>query len=285
MVRFLCGRARSGKTRRVITEMTDSVCRRLVLLVPEQYSHSMERLLCASAGARISRTAEVLSFKQMSERVFARAGNLARRVPDRGARILMMQRALSQAGAGLKTFSASTERPEFLSTLIDTAEELKTCRIKPESLMDITDGALGDKLCDIARICAAYDGMFAEGEIDAADELTLVAQGIESCSFFSGTEVWIDGFSGFTPQEYEILKLIFAQSDMCTVTLCLNNDADDECGAFKKPWDTFNKLKRFAGDCKVIKLDTYSGNIPQSLAHLEKNVFRQAPEICDSCEG
>ena len=123
-------------------------------------SHASERLLCEHAGAGVSQYAEVLSFRQLTDRVFMQAGGLARRVVDHGGRVLLMRRALMQVKGELCLFSAAAQRPEFIKSLIDIVEEMKTCCVAPETLLGVGEGLLAQKLHDIALISAAYDGAF-----------------------------------------------------------------------------------------------------------------------------
>lgn len=274
MVRFIVGRAGSGKTHRVIEEITAAAARgeKMILLVPEQYSHAVERLLCA-ASASISRYAEVLSFRRLADRAFMRAGGLARRTVDPGGRILLMRRAVTQVKDQLTLFSTAALRPEFLASLLDLIEEMKTCRIEPERFLNAGDGVLGQKLHDIALIAAAYDGAFQTGELDPADTLSLAAQAIAQSELFRGVRVWVDGYSGFTEQELEILRLIFAQSAGATVTLCLNDDPEGENGAFAKAWATYSRLARMAGESELIRLSPGARYQSEALSYLEQNLF------------
>lgn len=284
MVRFLLGRAGSGKTQRVIWEIAKAAAEEgeIILLVPEQYSHATERLLCGCAGAGVSKRAEVLSFRRLTDRIFMQAGGLARKTVDQGGRILLMRRALTQVKDQLTLLSRAAQRPEFLKSLIDVVEEMKTCCIAPESLLGVGEGLLAQKLHDIALIAAAYDGAFESGELDPADELTLAGKAAQACGFFRGMRVWIDGYSGFTPQEIEILRLIFAQSAQCTVSLCLNDDPEAENGAFSKAWDTYSRLERIAGRSEVTFLELGARYEAPALAYLEKNLFSAGaqPEPC-----
>lgn len=287
MVRFLLGRAGSGKTQRVIEEIAKASENhsKIILLVPEQYSHASERLLCEHAGAGVSQYAEVLSFRQLTDRVFMQAGGLARRVVDHGGRVLLMRRALMQVKGELCLFSAAAQRPEFIKSLIDIVEEMKTCCVAPETLLGVGEGLLAQKLHDIALISAAYDGAFESGELDPADELTLAAQAISACGFFKNMCVWIDGYSGFTPQEMEILSLIFAQSAQCTVSLCLNNDPEAENGAFSKAWDTYSRLARIAGGSEIVFLKPGVRFRVPELAFLENHIFRAAAQPSEQSEA
>ena len=65
MLRFIIGKAGTGKTAAIYEELRRAVEARRrgrILLVPEQYSHEAERELCRICGDSLSLTAEVLSF-------------------------------------------------------------------------------------------------------------------------------------------------------------------------------------------------------------------------------
>lgn len=283
MVKFILGRAGTGKTHRVIREMKESEGE-LILLVPEQYSHSIERLMCEVAGEEISAKAEVLSFNRLSDRIFTYAGGLANRTVDNGAKILLMLRALNAVKGELRVLHNAAARPEFLENLIEISEELKTCLINPEKLYNLGEGHLPDKLHDIALIATAFDGEFKNGKIDPTDKIKLATEKAKSSGFFKNKKIWVDGYTGFTPQEIELLRVIFAQSEMCTVALCLNEDPEEESGAFSKNWDTYTKLSRIAGDSEIIRLkDSVRYKFP-SLELIEKEIFLPKSTL-ESCDG
>ena len=52
----------------------------IILLVPDQYSHYAERLLCAVCEDDISLFAQVLSFRRLATRVFEQSGSLAKNI-------------------------------------------------------------------------------------------------------------------------------------------------------------------------------------------------------------
>ena len=61
-----------------------------LVIVPEQYSHVMERRLCEMGGVSGSARCEVLTFSRLAHRVFQEWGGSARPVLDRGGRLLLM---------------------------------------------------------------------------------------------------------------------------------------------------------------------------------------------------
>ena len=80
MLRFIIGKAGTGKTAAIYEELRQAVERResrRYLLVPEQYSHEAERELCRICGDALSLTAEVFSFTGLARRVGQEKGGLA----------------------------------------------------------------------------------------------------------------------------------------------------------------------------------------------------------------
>ncbi len=281
MVSFIVGRAGTGKTHRVISQIKDAEGE-LILLVPEQYSHATERLLCSLAGDKISQKAEVLNFKRLADRIFMFSGGYANQALDNGGRILLMHRALNAVRSELKVLSNMALRPEFLQGIIDMVEEIKTCSINYEKLLELGDGTLGDKLHDIALIAAAYDGAFENGKIDPADRINLATERAKTSGFFEGKKIWIDGYTGFSQQELELLRVMISQCEDCTISLCLNDDPDGENGAFSDAWETYSYLARVAGDSEIIRLEEPVRYKKTSLKYLEKNIFSSAESIDDS---
>ena len=79
-MRIWTGRAASGKTTAILREIAQA-CRngegKQVLLVPELNSHQMERRLAEATENHGARTAEVLTFSRLADRVFSEVGGLA----------------------------------------------------------------------------------------------------------------------------------------------------------------------------------------------------------------
>ena len=99
-LRIVTGRSGSGKTSFIFNEMkkrVDAGETGLILLVPDQFSHEAERLLCESCGDRASLCAEVLSFPRLYFRLVSELGGAAREYIDRAGKLLVMRRAAALA--------------------------------------------------------------------------------------------------------------------------------------------------------------------------------------------
>ena len=126
MLHILMGRARTGKSERVlqrIAALGDSS--QQILLVPEHASHVAEMDLCRVCGDTASRHAEALTFKLLASRVLGICGGSADVTLDSGGKLLTLQRTLTELAPVLKVYKRPSQRAAFLESLLAVMEELQ----------------------------------------------------------------------------------------------------------------------------------------------------------------
>lgn len=286
MLKLILGRSGVGKT--------TVICRRLcaagqerpqLLLVPEQSSHETERELCRAGGNGVSLYAEVLSFSRLCNRVFLEAGGLGDQELDGGGRLLLMYNAVKAVSSQLTVCQRSAGRPAFLQSLLATVDELKSCCVLPEQLSHAAEdleGPEGEKLRDLGLICTAYDALTAQVALDPRDRLTRAAEKLKTCRWAEGKDVWLDGFTDFTPQQMLVLERLLDQAGQLTVALTCDHLEEDEdgTGIFSTARRTAAGLialakKRGIG-CEVEHLVPPQDLRRPPLDFLEKNLFGHA---------
>ncbi|MEG1857452.1 MAG: PD-(D/E)XK nuclease family protein [Pseudoflavonifractor sp.] len=283
MLKLLIGRSGTGKSTAILQAIAaaDGV-RPQVLLVPEQHSHDMERRLCAMGGNQVSRYAEVLSFTRLAGRVFDRVGGLAAPALDAGGRLLLMYAALQTVAGQLKVYGKPSKKPEFLAGLIATVDELKSCCVTAEHLWRAGEdaaGAEGDKLLDLSLIYGAYEALTARQGADPRDRVTRLAAGLKQSRWAAGMDLYLDGFTDFTPQEAQVLRLLMAQANTLTVALTCDRLEETEggTGIFSPARRTAHTLLRMAQEEHVtreIQVRTQTSRVrAPELAALEERLF------------
>lgn len=286
MLKLLLGRAGAGKTRALLERMAADTGRPQILIVPEQHSHDMERQLCAIGGNRISLRAEVLSFTRLASRVFSVYGGLAAPALDGGGRLLLLCAALKSVAPELKVYQRPSRKPAFLSGLLATVDELKTCRITPEQLWTAgteAEGPEGDKLTDLSLIYGAYEAMTARQGTDPRDKLTRLAEVLGRKDWAAGKDFWLDGFTDFTPQERQVIGALLAKANSVTVALTCDKLEEDEGGAgiFSPARRTARQLLGQARErgipWEIEVLTGRAGPKTPALAHLEGELFSPVP--------
>ncbi|MBR6258811.1 MAG: ATP-dependent nuclease subunit B, partial [Oscillospiraceae bacterium] len=250
MLRLILGASGGGKTTKIVEEVGKRAEEGLksVIVVPEQYSHEAERLLCSVCGDGICLHAEILSFSRLCTRVLSERGGAAVKTLDPGGRILIMSRAVSEVSGSLKALKTAG-KAETLQSLISTADELRRAAVTPEALNNAArdDAPLSLKMRDMAVIMEAYVTFIPEDMWDINDRLDEAAEKIGESSIGNDQAVYFDGFSDFTAQELKIISELLKKNTSVTVSLnceSLNDDRTENA----LPRKTAERLLRMASD-------------------------------------
>ena len=265
--RFVFGRAGSGKSTLCLEEIRTELRLKpwgapLILLVPEQATYQMEVTLANTPDLGGSLRAQVLSFRRLGWRVFSETGGRQKVLIGATGKRMLLRRILLKHRLHLKAFARSATRPGMADLLAQAIGEFKTYRIAPDDLRKVknTNGLLFDKLQDLALIYEEFQATLGQGIRDPDDELTVLADKIPYTHLIQGARVWVDGFTGFTPQELEVLKIILSTANEVVITspldpVLLADERQLEAGPFKVgeelfagPWQTYQDLQRIAAE-------------------------------------
>jgi len=239
-VRFVVGRAGSGKTWRCLEAIrarlgeNAAVGNKLLLLVPEQASFQMERALIETPEITGYTRCEVLSFRRLAYQIFAQTGADPRR-SDRTigplGRMMAIRRLIRREKARLQLLDRVSDKPGLLKQVAAALDELMREDLEPQTLAEMAqrsqrDNPLGAaKLADLSRLYQAYLDYLIDDRIDPAQYLNLAAERLGRCNWLAGAEVWVDGFAGFTHQEYVLLARLARHVGSMEITMLVDPQA------------------------------------------------------------
>lgn len=216
---------RKENTARVL----ETICRQAeagrggqLLLVPEQFSHMTERLLCKRGGAAVSRFAEVLGFSRLATRVFSQVGGCAEGETDMAGRLLSMALAVEQVRSRLKIYGVSVAKPEFLLQLLATFDEFRSFCVTPERLRQVSrelTGVLAEKSEEFALLMESSDTVCARMGQNPETRLGRLLTALELSDFARGKTFYFDGFTDFNGVEMEIIAQLLDKGAEVTVAL------------------------------------------------------------------
>lgn len=295
MLRFILGRAGSGKTetlRAELENMARNSAKKLMLIVPEQSSFENERAMLHRLGAKDVQRVSVTSFSRLAEKVFRRYGGGAGRRLDDGGRSMFMSLALEQVKDQLRFYRKNADSAELVGLMLSVSAEFKMCGIQPSDMertaSELREDSLKQKMTELSLILSAYDALVAQSYVDPLDDLTRLKKILQRHSFFEGYTVALDSFQSFTVQEYDIIHLILAQADDLYVTLCTDglDDPEHGMGLFSLVRRTGKNLMRLARQNNVkiaapVKLESGLRFQNPALAALEAGVYRGRHQECD----
>jgi len=266
-LRFVYGRAGSGKSRFCLEEIKKALESReerpLILIVPEQFSLQAELNLIKATGMRGSIMAEVLSFRRIAYRVFGETGGRVRKTVTQAGKNMVLSRIVKKRARDLKFFTKVSSQKGFVRTLSDVITEFRRYTVEPGTLekaaLDIEKSGGADslslKLRDLAIVFSDYENFLKKRYADPDYDLTLLCSKIEDSRIFTNADIWIDEFSGFTPQEYAVIGKLMLKARRVTVSLCTDSLSDDDENANRILFDTViktaSRLARMAAENNV----------------------------------
>jgi len=290
-IRFIYGRAGTGKSYTCIEEIYEKSFddkAPLILIVPEQLSFRAEKALIERIGATRINNVHLLSFKRLAFTIFNEVGGVTHKYMNDTGKAIIVGRAIDEAKDKLSIFKQATKQKGFIDKIIGVLTEFKRHKITPQTLKDLKENVdesslLVDKLSDIEAIYSKFQDKLSEGYFDPEDNLTILKGKIEESRFLKGAEVWIDEFSGFTPQQYDIIGKLLRVCANVNITIPYGGDEvtdkNEDTNPFYPIYTTEEKLTKLAQDYGYYPKNNLHLHIghrfkeSEELSFLEENYF------------
>lgn len=280
-LRLIYGKAGSGKSEfcfRAIKQRLNQ-SNKIYIITPEQFSYMQERKLLDILEQNAVIQAEVLTFARMAYRIFQDIGG-AKTSLSKSGKAMLISYLLQYKKKNLTFLSRSDENVELVMNQI---KELKKHMVTTDMLEDVTNQTKNEyikaKLEDINLLYKSYQDKIQESYIDEDDVLTILANKLEDSDMFKDTIIYIDEFSGFTKQEYEIIRKLLRCAKQVNVTICSDSleEAKDLNDIFYTNKQTVSKLINIAKEEEVvIEKPVYIEELKrfqnEELLLLEKNI-------------
>ncbi|WP_379135152.1 helicase-exonuclease AddAB subunit AddB [Paenibacillus sp. sgz500958] len=300
-VTFLIGRSGSGKTTKIWKDMSTAMEQEplgapMILLVPEQGSFSAERGLLTTANTQGSIRAHTLSFSRLAYRVKQETGGNGRVPISEEGKKMLIYKILSRHKEELELFGASADRPGFVERLNTLHTEMKRCCVGSaeleQQLSKLAESTgknpiLQSKLHDLRLVFGDLEKEMSQLYFDQEDSLAELAEHIQDSTFVRGADIWVDGFHGFTPQEFMVMRQLMLYASSVTISLTLdkpylNGMVPHELEMFHPTAVTYIKLRGIAEETgteiwdEVLSPPVLPRFADQPvLAHLEKGFDRR----------
>ena len=255
-VRFVVGRAGSGKTvycldriRRLLLDSSEMGVRDVmcaitaenatraanaVYIVPEQFNLQAEKELIAHTRLEGVSRASVLSFKRLAHRVFEETGGKCRKYINSAGKKICLMSVIDELAGELEYFVNLKGSDGFVDNMATLITELKQYEITVEKIRkaiekigkatEKTGGwKLGRKLYEISLIFDRYCRKVDDGFLDSDDDLTKLSLKIRDSAYLAASEIFINGFSGFTAQELKVIGELAIYTREVTICLCCDS--------------------------------------------------------------
>ena len=305
MLQFVIGSSGAGKSSevfdRIIREAIACPDKMYLVIVPEQFTLQTQKELVLRHPNKGIMNIDVLSFLRLAFRVFEELGTEQGLVLEDMGKSLIVKKVLMERKSELQYFAANVNRQGFAEEMKSVLSELLQYGIGEEELEAMeqaaqagTVPALGRKMHDIALVYRAFREFLAKRFVTTEGIFDLLADEIANSEIVRDSVVVLDGFTGFTPSQYPLLRALlkYARKVYVTVTMdredagrVIKQESYGNHRLFYTGYKTMETLRRLAGEagCEVeeecllperaVRVPYRFRNAP-GLAHLEKQLFR-----------
>lgn len=301
---FILGASGAGKTewlyQKILKTAKEHPERTVLVIVPEQFSLQTMKDLIRRSETKSMSNIEVLSFLRLSYRVFEELNVEAKELLSDVGKSLLIKRVLNRVAGKLRIFAPNVKKNGFLDEMKSLLSEFYQYKITPEMLLEMQKNADGEpllqkKLADVALVYQEFAETIEGSYLPAETVSDVLAGVIEQSSVLRDCDVFLDGFTGFTPSQYGLLTKLLQIAKNCYLTLTADkaslNGAVAEHGLFYLTLHTREVVSRLAEEagCPVQslmlpeqgELPRYAGS--EALRSLERGLFRYPLQGKSSC--
>lgn len=258
-MQLILGPPGTGKTTHCLQEINHHIngSAPLYYLVPEQFSLQSERLLLSTRAAAVR--VQVLSFNRLAYRLFAMLGGPPGKLADDLGKQMLLRKVLFESSEHLTYYKSAADKHGFVDSLAHTITEMNQYCISSTDLRlqaETSPKTLAAKLNDMALLLENYRETVKNRYLLTDDMLDLLCQKLDapqSNPLLDASYFWVDGFSGFTPQERQVLAHIAKRAASLTITLTTRDRKNFTDPLSAPARETIEKLERLA-EKKQIKM-------------------------------
>lgn len=294
MIQIIEGPSGSGKSRLVYEEIIQMAGKEpeknFFLLVPEQFTMQAQRDIVSLHPQHGSMNIDIVSFNRLAYRIFEELNIRTDYVLEDFGKSMLLQRILLENRKKLSCFGPCVNKPGFVDELKSLMTELFQYRIGLEDMKQVYAGMTGHnmlkgKLEDLLFVYEAFQKEVEDSYIIAEHVLEILALHIEESALLKNSILYLDGFTGFTPIQYEVLAALAKTSERMTFTITIDarSAAAQSCAEhelFYLTKDTISRIRKLGERVQIRVEERFLQETgvrfqeAPELQHLEQNLFR-----------
>lgn len=286
-LQLILGNSGAGKSHyifeKIIKESMEHPKKQYLVVVPEQFTMQTQKDLVLMHPKRGIMNIDVLSFERLAHRVFEEVGGEQRKILEDTGKNLILRRLAEEKKEELTLLGANMKKLGYISEVKSLISEFTQYRISSEQLLlmmerNQNNPQLYFKLKDMKVL---YDGFqkYLEGAYLTAEELLeALEQSVEQSNTVRGSVLVLDGYTGFTPVQLNLLKKLLVLAEDVYVTLTI--DAGENPFSPGAEYQLFYLTKKTVAQLMKLAAEV---KIPVKKPVLKKDVgacrFREAPGL------
>ncbi len=266
-LQFILGASGTGKTTylyetvtRLAAEHPETI---YYFIVPEQFTLATQKALVQHNPAGGIFNIDVLSLARLAHKVFEELGREQRKVLKDIGKSMVMKRVLSECRESLSLFGANAGQTGFVEEAKSLLSELFQYGIGAAELLEMIEDNKGNeflckKLSDVLVLMRRFNELLGEQYMTSEGIYNALADCIDDSRFLKNCVIVLEGFTGFTPSQYALLKKLLQLAKTVYVSVTMTQEAafapKREHDLFSMSKHTVDRLTRLAEEvrCEVL---------------------------------
>lgn len=258
-LQFIMGGSGSGKStclyRMISREALEHREKNYIVLVPDQFTLETQKTLVKESGCGGILNIDVLSFHRLAYRVLEEMPALRKTVLEDTGKMMLLRKVFTEQKGKLTYFKRGLYKPGFLDECKSFLCELMQYAVTTEDLKAMEEKAGKDsltafKLRDLQLIYQSFSEKLGDTYMTAEELVPQLTKVVSSVKLLQNSVICLDGFTGFTPTQYDLLRELLCCCERMYVTV-----TTDRTGmrrqVFSLSTDTITKLSRIAAEAGV----------------------------------
>lgn len=261
-----------------------------IAIVPEQFTMQTQKQIVSMHPHHGTMNIDIVSFQRLAYRVFEELGFKNLEILDDMGKSMVLRKVASEQRENLGVYAGHLNKTGFINQLKSMLSELYQYGIQPQDLKQAQENAgplLREKLRDFEVIYAAFKVAIEDRFITTEEILDVLCRVLPDSQLIKQSVITLDGYTGFTPVQYRLLRLLMMHARKVIVTVSMN-PADEpyrKAGInhlFYMGKEMVQRLDKLAGECGVLKerdicIDGRSAGRfahSPSIRFIERNLYR-----------
>ncbi len=299
-LKLILGPSGSGKSSALfetaLSEAEKDPGRQYLVLVPEQFTMQTQQQLCSLSSTGGVLNIDILSFSRLAVRIFEETGVRKKTLLRETGKTLLLRLIADREASGLSLLSEAVDRPGALSELKSILSEMDQYEITDDDMAVMIGScegrpALREKLRQLQLLRTEYREFQEEHGLQTVETIPqALCMRIPHSKMLEGSHIYLDGYTGFTPAQLDVLSELMRKAASVTVAVTIDPGADltgriSEDDLFALSKRTIQALLRIAAGTKTpVEMPRILGTAAEGgkcrfsedseIGYLERNLFR-----------
>lgn len=230
-LQIILGNAGAGKSTCLYEEMIRQSIeypdRNYFVIVPEQFTMQTQMDLVRMHPRGGVLNIDILSFERLAYRIFDELGGNHCLVLEETGKNLVLQKIAEEKREELKLLGGSIRKPGYIREIKSVISEFTQYGVEDEQLEEMIRFAqknprLQWKLQDIRVLYDAFRQYLKDRYITAEQVLEVLCHCVERSALLKDCVIALDGFTGFTPVQNQLLEKLLRTAGQIWVTVTLD---------------------------------------------------------------